>query len=269
MLENIKERKIIWLSKLIQERIEKNSQFSLRAFAKKVDASPAVISRILSGKRALTKKMAYKIAKALCLPPSEREEIESLFDFNNNLSLSDQTGKELSLECFTAMKDWYHYGITQMINLDLFIEDYKLISRMLSISEFEAKLAVNRLINLGILDRNENGKLYRTSSHFTTTTDIASSGIRHFQKQILEKAIASLENDLLRERDITSITVAIDESKIKEAKQEIKKFRLKMAEFLGDGKRTRVYNLGIHLIPISKNIDECIDNKGDFHEMDQ
>lgn len=269
MLENIEERKVGWLSKLIQERIEKNPQFSLRAFAKKVDASPAVISRILSGKRKLTKKMASKIAEALCLPPSEKEEIDNLFNSDQDFLNQDQAGKELSLECFNAMKDWYHYGVTQMINLHSFKEDYKLIGKMLSISEIEAKLAVNRLINLGILDRDENGKLYRTASHFTTTTDIASSGLRHFQKQILEKAIASLENDPLEERDITSITVAIDESKIKEAKQEIKKFRLKMAEFLSEGESTRVYNLGIHLIPISKNIEECLIQKGEFNEMDQ
>jgi uncharacterized protein (TIGR02147 family) len=123
------------------------------------------------------------------------------------------------------------------------------------------------LISLGILDRNENGKLFRTSSHFTTTTDVASSGLRHFQKQILEKAILSLENDPIEERDITSITVAIDESKIKEAKQEIKKFRLKMSEFLGTGERTRVYNLGIHLIPISKNIYECLNDSGEENEI--
>lgn len=267
MINSTEERKVVWLSKLIQERIEKNPQFSLRAFAKKVDASPAVISRILSGKRTLTKKMANKIAEALCLPPSEKDEVESLFSAEQDYSNQDQIGKELSIECFTAMKDWYHYGITQMINLDSFIEDYKLISRMLSISEIEAKLAVNRLINLGILDRDENGKLYRTSSHFTTTTDIASSGLRHFQKQILEKAILSLENDPIDERDITSITVAIDESKIKEAKQEIKKFRLKMAEFMSQGERTRIYNLGIHLIPISKSIEDYLNESGDKNEI--
>ena len=124
---------------------------------------------------------------------------------------------------------------------------------MLSISELEAKLAVERLIRLEILDHDENGKLYRTATHLSTTTDIASAGIRHFQKQILEKSIHSLEHDDIHERDITSITVAINEDKIKEAKAEIKKFRMRMSEFMGEGKKTRVYNLGIHLVPLSKS----------------
>lgn len=95
----------------------------------------------------------------------------------------------------------------------------------------------------------------------STTTDITSSGIRHFQKQILEKTISSLETDDILERDITSITIAINENKIPEAKAEIKKFRLKMSEFLGTGEKTRVYNLGIHLIPLSKS------TKGEANEL--
>jgi uncharacterized protein (TIGR02147 family) len=126
---------------------------------------------------------------------------------------------------------------------------------MLTITELEAKLAVDRLLRLEILDRHSDGKLFRTSTHLSTSTDIASAGIRRFQKQILEKAIVSLENDDVLERDITSITVAINESKIKEAKAEIKKFRMRMSEFMGEGEKTRVYNLGIHLIPLSKSAE--------------
>jgi hypothetical protein len=33
------------------------------------------------------------------------------------------------------------------------------------------------------------------------------------------------------------------------------KFRKKMAEFLAEGKKTRVYNLGVHLIPLSKSMN--------------
>ena len=85
---------------------------------------------------------------------------------------------------------------------------------------------------------------------------LQASGIRHFQKQILEKSIESLERDPLMERDITSITIAINEDKIEEAKKEIKKFRMKMSEFLSEGPKTRVYNLGVHLIPLTKSVKE-------------
>jgi uncharacterized protein (TIGR02147 family) len=244
-----------WLSNLLEEKTKKNSQFSLRAFARLVDVSPAVLSRVLSGKRKLTFNLAVRIADALVLGPAERELLYSFYltHSEDEASTEIKKEKELSIDCFNAMKEWYHYGITQLLYVESFNEDPKWIAKMLSISELEAKLAIDRLIRLEILDRDENGKLYRTATHLATTTDIASAGIRHFQRQILEKSIESLETDDIKERDITSITIAINEDRIEEAKKEIKKFRMKMSEFLSTGEKTRVYNLGIHLIPLSKS----------------
>lgn len=244
----------VWLENLIAEKIKKNPQFSLRAFARTVEVSPAVISRVLSGKRNLTFNLATRIADALALGPMERDALYSFFiNPNDGKTEEEKVQKELSIDCFNAMKEWYHYGITQLLYIESFQEDSKWISKMLSITEMEAKMAIDRLIRLEILDRDEDGKLYRTATHLSTTTDIASAGIKHFQKQILEKSIESVEKDSLQERDVTSITIAINESKLAEAKLEIKKFRLKMAEFLATGDKTRVYNLGVHLIPLSKS----------------
>ena len=246
----------LWLENLIAEKIKKNPQFSLRAFARMVDVSPAVLSRILSGKRKLTFNLATRIADALVLGPVERETLYSFFlGAPEEKTEEEKVQKELSIDCFNAMKEWYHYGITQLLYIESFKEDSKWIAKMLSITELEAKMAIERLLRLEILDRDENGKLYRTATHLSTTTDIASAGIRHFQKQILEKSIESLEKDDVLERDITSITIAINEDRLAEAKLEIKKFRMKMAEFLGTGEKTRVYNLGVHLIPLSKSIN--------------
>lgn len=250
----------LWLENLLAEKVKKNPQFSLRAFARLVEVSPAVLSRILSGKRKLTFNLAVRIADALTLGPMERETLYSFFTTNSD-AREDRHEKELSIDCFNAMKEWYHYGITQLLYVSEFQEDPKWIAKMLSITELEAKLAIDRLLRLEILDRDDNGRLYRTATHLSTTTDIASAGIRHFQKQILEKSIKSLEEDSILERDITSITIAINEERLKEAKAEIKKFRMKMSEFLSEGEKTRVYNLGVHLIPLSKSTNEGSNNE--------
>ncbi|MBC7538603.1 MAG: TIGR02147 family protein [Bacteriovorax sp.] len=253
-----------WLENLLTDKIKKNPQFSLRAFSRMVDVSPAVLSRVLSGKRKLTFNLAVRIADALVLGPSERELLYSFYLSHapvDAMTEKYKKEKELSIDCFNAMKEWYHYGITQLLYIESFKDDPKWIAKMLSITELEAKLALDRLVRLEILGRNEFGILYRTATHLSTSTDIASAGIRHFQKQILEKSIVSLEGDDISERDITSITIAINEDRIPEAKAEIKKFRLKMSEFLATGVKTRVYNLGIHLIPLSKSTN------GETHEI--
>lgn len=233
-----------WLEKLLSERVKMNPQFSLRAFARMVDVSPAVLSRIMSGKRQLTFSLATRIADALALSPEQR-----IFNTNETYAVSS----DLSIDCFTAMKDWYHYALTQLIVLEDFSEDHKWISKKLGISELESKLALERLLRLEILDRDSFGKLYKTNLHFSTSTEIASSGIKQFQKQILEKAINALDVVDASERNISSLTIAVNESNLQEAKKEIRKFKLRMTELLTEGKKTRVYNLGIQLIPLSKS----------------
>ena len=68
-----------WLENLLTEKIKKNPQFSLRAFSRLVDVSPAVLSRVLSGKRKLTFNLAVRIADALVLGPGEREVLYSFY----------------------------------------------------------------------------------------------------------------------------------------------------------------------------------------------
>ncbi len=244
-----------WLANILEEKSKVIPNFSLRSFSRLVGVSPAVLSRVLSGKRKLTFNLALKIADALVLNPQERAGLYSCY-FSVKKDISDEANakeKDLNIDCFNALKEWYHYGITQLLLIANFKEDHKWMAKMLNVSELEINLAIDRLLRLEILDRDECGKLYKTQAHMLASTEVASSGIRHYQKQILNKSISSLEQDDINERDITSITLAINEERIKEAKAEIKKFRIRMAEFLSEGDKTRVYNLGIHLIPLSKS----------------
>ena len=236
-----------WLENLLHERVKTNPQFSLRAFARMVNVSPAVLSRILSGKRKLTFSLATRIADALALAPDQRI-------FSTNYTCA--TSSDLSVDCFTAMKDWYHYAITQLILLEEFREDHKWIAKMLGISELESKIAIDRLLKLEVLDRDVSGNLFKTNMHLATSTEIAASGIKHFQKEILKKAMQALDSTDSGERNISSLTIAINENNLAEAKKEIRRFKQRMSELLTSGDKTRVYNLGVHLFPLSKTSNE-------------
>ena len=51
---------------------------------------------------------------------------------------------------------------------------------------------------------------------------------------------------------MTYMTMAIDETKISEAKLLIEEFTNKMSALLETGKRTRVYEYGVYLYPLQK-----------------
>lgn len=72
----------------------------------------------------------------------------------------------------------------------------------------------------------------------------------------MKRAIEALDDVPIEERDITSMTMAIDVRKIQEAKKRIREFRKDMAAFLEEGEATEVYSLNVQFIPITKKSRE-------------
>ncbi|HLD74619.1 MAG TPA: TIGR02147 family protein [Bdellovibrionota bacterium] len=246
-----------WLQTELVKRCEANPRYSLRAFATSLKLSPSFLSKILSGKRPLTFKTANHVAQVLALSPAEKTKLMNLIIENGHSkespSHTQKTEKytQLTMEAFSVISDWYHYAITELIYLKDFKNDPRWIAKKIGISIMEAKMAVQRLKHLEILEE-KNGKLVKTQESLTTTTDFASSALKKFHKQVLEKAAYSLQEDDVSERDFSAISMAIDENKIPQAKKMIKKFRRSLCKFLTQDKRTRIYNLSVQLYPLSK-----------------
>jgi uncharacterized protein (TIGR02147 family) len=74
---------------------------------------------------------------------------------------------------------------------------------------------------------------------------------RSHRESILQAAEA-LDSIPTAERDITSMTMAIDPRKLPLAKTLIREFRFRLAELLETGNRTEVYNLNVQLVPVTK-----------------
>lgn len=64
---------VLILKNILKDRQEKNIKYSLRAFAKELEISPASLSQILSQKKGLSEKFSTKIAQKLNLSLEEKE----------------------------------------------------------------------------------------------------------------------------------------------------------------------------------------------------
>jgi len=259
--------KVLYKSILEEEfakRTEKNPRYSLRAMAKALGIEPSALSEILSEKRIPSYKMAQKILAAINLSPEEEDQfMASLATTHQSRGLErlnpvfkrmkvKRTPKDLSIDFFRVVGDWYHYAILMLTYIDGFNADPKWIASQISISEMEAKLALKRLLELGLLKK-EKGKLHCWNGHFTTADkQITTSALRRRQKQILEKSIHSLENDPIEIRSHTAMTMAVNMSKVAEAKNLIEEFTNKMSQLVESGKRQRVYEFHVGFFPLQK-----------------
>ena len=250
-------------------RCERNRQYSVRAFARAIRTDAGALSRILSGKQVPSLKLAQQLMSALDLEPKDQQGfLASLAEEHRSRGMkrlnpffrkhpgASAAAKELSIDVYRVISEWYHTAILELTFTENFQSSPAWIAQQIGINEIEAKLAIERLLNVGLL-KNENGQLTKTNEQLSTADKhLTTPALRKNQKQLLERAIQSLEEDPIEERSMTSMTMAIDETKLPLAKQMIREFNQTLCKFLESGKKTRVYNLGVALYPLQKKTKE-------------
>jgi len=244
-------------------RREKNPSLSLRSFARFLKISPGRLSEILSGKRKLSLEMAERISERLGLDPEMKATLISsiLKRRRKNVGAAasgrkfdeaDPEYKQLTIDAFHVISDWYHFAILNLRDCDDFSPDESWIAKRLHIGLGEVRLALVRLERLGLIDR-KGEKWDRTHAHLTTTHDVRSAGLRKGHRGILERAIESLDSVDVENRDITNMTMAINPDKLPQAKAMLTRFRKKFSKFMEEGKgRTEVYTVAMQLFPLTQ-----------------
>jgi len=160
--------------------------------------------------------------------------------------------KDLPLDSFHVISDWYHFAILSLMDIKDFEPTSEWISKRLGITLYQADEAVTRLIRIGLIEVSARGRWKSTGRNIQTPSDVASVALKKSHRQSLEQAISALQEVPLEKRDITSMTMAIDSRRLPEAKKLIKKFRQRLAAFLEGGSADEVYNINIQLIPLTK-----------------
>ncbi|HLD91021.1 MAG TPA: DUF4423 domain-containing protein [Patescibacteria group bacterium] len=242
----------------LKNRISNNSRYSLRSFAKYLEIPPGRLSEIFSGKRKLTIAVGEKISHKLSLSPLQTANFLKAIAEKNIKMIHVSKGYKkrtiLKEDIFNVIADWHHFAILSLIETKNFRSDHKWMAMRLGISVVEVNFAIQRLLKLKMIT-NKNGKYKLSKESFSTSEDVESRALQKSHKQSLEQSIASLEEVPVKLRDISSITMAIDLSKLKKAKKEIREFRKRIANIMESGNQTEVYNLNIQLIPITKAIE--------------
>jgi uncharacterized protein (TIGR02147 family) len=207
--------------------------------------------------------MAERIALRLGLDPSAKSEFLSLILRNRierpkknqptrKIDEADPEYRQLTIDAFYVISDWYHFAILNLRDCDDFQNDDAWIARRLNLSVGEVRLALTRLDRLGLIERRKDGWV-RTHAHLTTSHDVRSAGLRKGHRGILQRAIDALEAVDVEERDITNMTMAINTAHLPEAKAMLARFRKKFAKSMERGKdRTEVYTLALQFFPLTQ-----------------
>ncbi|RZA09031.1 MAG: TIGR02147 family protein [Proteobacteria bacterium] len=239
-----------WLQKEFTDKCRNNPRYSLRSFARLLDTDPSSVSQILAGKRRVSTKAIQKICGRLSLSPEISTRLLEGAPAPNVVQTASLV--LLSADAFAVIADWYHYAILELTHTVGFKSDPRWIAAKLGITPSEAGIAIDRLERLELLKRYR-GQLKKSHGILTNFREgVTAPALREFQRQVLQKALHSIDYVAPEEKDITSMTMAVNVDLIPEARKRARAFRRELCDFLCQGPRTKVYNLGVQLYPVSK-----------------
>lgn len=242
-----------WLQSELMQRCKRNPHYSLRSFANLLGMDASTVSQLISGKRRASTKVITQICDKLSALPELREKFLKGTQKKNS-EVEAASYEIVAEDVFAFISNWYHYAILELTFADGFENNPGWIARMLGLTTTEAKMAIERLIRMGLLS-NEDGLLKKTNKFITNfAPGQTSAAHKELQKSVIQMALEAVENIPQEEKDITSMTMAIDVDKLPEARKLITKFRRELCAFLEDGHQTRVYQMGLQLYPVSKKV---------------
>lgn len=229
----------------LARRCERNPRYSLRSFAQALGISPANLSLLINGRRPASRKTIARILDRVELTARDKAALQKL-----NQKASEPVTDTIDLQVLEDLCHWQCYAILSLLQTADFESNETWIAKRLGVSVFEIKRSLHALIAADVIDVSETS--WRQKTEIRINNQTTSATIRGFHRQLIDKALSAMEQLPPAARDISSITFAMSPEKMAQAKEEIRRFRLKMNDLLEDpGNSTEVYNLTVQLTPIT------------------
>ena len=243
-----------------ERRKNKNSAYSMRAFAQHLGISRTALSEVLAGKRNFSKLSALKVCEKLKLTDEEKKSFLAQIKIDTKQIekfLEKTKYKLLAEDEFERIASWVHIGVLCLPFLKFHSANAQWIAKKFQISELDAEDAIDRLIRLNLIEINNN-KICRKADPIVTTRNIPSKAVREYHKKNLKLAEKKIEEVAIEHRLFNSITLTVNKNKIKEADDLINEFKQKFVNLMKTENPEDVYTLAIQFFPIS-NLEKIED----------
>jgi uncharacterized protein (TIGR02147 family) len=150
---------------------------------------------------------------------------------------------------------WYLPAIRELAARDDFRDDPAWIAKILipPITPAEARRALSRLIELGLLVRRADGRLVRQAELVTTGSGPLGHEIVQYHRAMMTRASEAIDRVSRDEREVSSVTLCVSHDVLLRLKDRIREFRSELLQFAElEGKPERAVQINFQLFPLSK-----------------
>lgn len=256
------------LKEYLSRRCEHNPRYSLRALARDLQMSPSRLSEALNGKAGISAASAKKISERLGLGAQESqyfyllvqkeharcrhirkkaaEEIEGFSGISKKA--------RITLDQFQVVSDWYHYAILEFFSMPDFEPRFEWFAKKLDLPLVTIEQAFKRLFRVGLVELK--GTFFQPSDSQTVYEGNQPSEAGRLQhRQMLEKAIKSLDEQTIDERENDTLVVAIDPDDFPKLQEKIRRFRDELNQLAESGvNKRKVYAMTVGMFNLTHNV---------------
>ncbi len=252
---------------------EQGQAVSLRAFGKRAGLrSPNYLKLVMDGARNLTSAMAVRFAEAAGLSGEAAAYFCELVAFNQAKSAVDRERAYERLQRFARYRQvhkldaaqsayhslWYLPVVRELVAHRDFRDDPKWIGKTLrpAISPRQAQRAIDTLLELSLLVRDEQDKLVQREALVTTPDGPLPHHVASFHRAMLQRAAEALDSVPREQREIASLTLCVSAEQASELKARLSRFREELLQLYGTtADATRVVQVNLQLFPLTTTED--------------
>lgn len=250
-------------------KAKKQKGFSYRAFSRSAElGAPNYLKLVIEGQRNLTPQMAARFAEACALTGDAAAYFQRLVEFNQATSAEQRNagyasiagfdryrrGHKLELAQAAYHSTWYLPAIRELVASSEFDEDPERLAAALwpAIKPSEAKVALETLLELGLIERDSEGRLRQTSSVVSTGPETFGMHITNYHAEMMRRATQAMELVPAAQRDISALTFCVGPEGAARLKKRIQEFRRELIAMVEDEQdRSQVLQLNLQLFPLS------------------
>lgn len=251
--------------------------FSYRYFSRMAGfSSPNFLKLVAEGKRNMSTRSIVKFSRGLGLDNQEAEAFETLVLLSQAQTDEERnrhyqrlrrharrhsSAARLEEAQYRVYSLWYTLPIRELLLHPDFEEDPDWIGRRLTpeVRPAEVRSALALLQEVGLVVRDEQGRLRPANVKISTGPRVRSLAVRNFHRSMLELAGKSLDAGHPEQRDVTALTLTLSPRQFELVRGRIAQFRKEILDVIEEDAESEVdtsesrevYQVGFQVFPLT------------------
>ncbi len=235
--------------------------------------SPSFLKSVMQGQKTLAERTASRVAAACRLEGAAADYFVQLVMFNQARGTDAKRvayerlrtfGEWRRIHALDIARDeyfscWYLPAIRELVASPRFVEDPRWIAKQLRprIKVSQARSALRRLTELGLVVRDESGRLVQTDATVSSGLETGSIQLARYHRAMMERASEAIDAFPREERDLGALTLCVDDEGLARLKKRVQEFRreLLLDEPALAGRRDRIVQINLQLFPLSAALE--------------